>query len=317
MSERDLRMEAASLARSLKRYVERQRGAGDLLAGSAAERRRVQQLSPGTVRESSPSAVSSSAPGPSMTAPASSAAVPDRDLFGAPLAARPSTRPVVEVVDDPIEPAPIQSAAPIDLAHRDEITAAALPLLTQIAGEARACTKCGLCETRTQAVPGVGSARSGIVFVGEAPGADEDRRGEPFVGRAGELLTKIIKAMDEARLVPGVTLDRETVFICNVLKCRPPENRNPLPHEIDMCSPYLRRQLEALEPRIICCLGKFAAELLVGAKGTIGGLRGRIYRYHGAKLIVTYHPAACLRNPAYKRPVWEDMQLLAREYQTD
>ena len=120
--------------------------------------------------------------------------------------------------------------------------------------------------------------------------------------------------MDDARLIPGVALSRETVYICNVLKCRPPENRNPLPHEIETCSPYLTRQLEALRPRIICCLGKFAAELLVGAKGTIGGMRGKVYRYRGAKLIVTYHPAACLRNPAYKRPVWEDMQLLAREY---
>jgi DNA polymerase len=163
----------------------------------------------------------------------------------------------------------------------------------------------------------VGSARSGIVFVGEAPGADEDAQGEPFVGRAGQLLTRIIAAMDEAKLIPGVPLNRETVYICNVLKCRPPENRNPLPNEIESCSPYLRRQLEVLQPRIICCLGKFAAELLVGAKGTIAGLRGKVYRYQGAKLIVTYHPAACLRSPGYKRPVWEDMQTLAREYLTD
>jgi DNA polymerase len=203
---------------------------------------------------------------------------------------------------------------PGGVAARATIVSASTPVLDAVAAEARACRLCGLCETRTQAVPGVGSAQSGIVFVGEAPGADEDRRGEPFVGRAGELLTKIIKAMDDARLIPGVPLSRETVFICNVLKCRPPENRNPLPHEIESCAPYLRRQLAAIRPRIICCLGKFAAELLVGVKGTIGGLRGKTYRYQGAKLIVTYHPAACLRNPAYKRPVWEDMQLIAREY---
>jgi DNA polymerase len=123
--------------------------------------------------------------------------------------------------------------------------------------------------------------------------------------------------MDDAKLIPGVTLDRETVYIANVLKCRPPENRNPLPHEIETCSPYLLRQLEILQPRIICCLGKFAAELLVGVKGTIAGLRGKVYRYQGAKLIVTYHPAACLRNPGYKRPVWEDMQMLAKEYLSD
>jgi DNA polymerase len=204
---------------------------------------------------------------------------------------------------------------PNDAAARAQIHAAALPVLEGIAAEARACTQCGLCQTRTQAVPGVGSARSGIVFVGEAPGADEDAQGEPFVGRAGQLLTQIIGAMDDKRLIPDLKLDRSTVYICNVLKCRPPENRNPLPHEIEQCSPYLKRQLEVLKPRIICCLGKFAAELLVGVKGTIAGLRGKVYRYQGAKLIVTYHPAACLRNPGYKRPVWEDMQLLAREYQ--
>lgn len=212
---------------------------------------------------------------------------------------------------------PFDELDPGGVAERAEIERDSEAFLETIATEVRACTLCGLCETRTQAVPGVGSARSGIVFVGEAPGADEDRRGEPFVGRAGELLTRIIKAMDDAKLIPGVPLTRETVFICNVLKCRPPENRNPLPHEIQSCAPYLRRQLQALRPRLICCLGKFAAELLVGVKGTIGGLRGKVYRYQGAKLLVTYHPAACLRNPAYKRPVWEDMQLLAREYLSD
>ncbi|MEP7027884.1 MAG: uracil-DNA glycosylase family protein [Candidatus Eisenbacteria bacterium] len=188
--------------------------------------------------------------------------------------------------------------------------------LELIAAEVRACTKCALCETRTQAVPGIGSGRVGVVFVGEAPGAEEDRRGEPFVGRAGDLLTKMIQAMDEKQLIPGVSLARESVFIANVLKCRPPENRNPLPHEIEACSPYLRRQLALLQPKVIFCLGKFAAELLVGAKGTIGGMRGTVFRYGDSKLLVTYHPAACLRNPNYKRPVWEDLQLLAREYQT-
>ncbi|MEO6462623.1 MAG: uracil-DNA glycosylase, partial [Candidatus Eisenbacteria bacterium] len=130
------------------------------------------------------------------------------------------------------------------------------------------------------------------------------------------LLGRILVAMDEKQLIPGVSVTRDAVYIANVLKCRPPENRNPLPHEIEACSPHLRRQLAVLQPKIICCLGKFAAELLVGAKGTLGGMRGTVYRYGGAKLIVTYHPAACLRNPGYKRPVWEDMQLLAREYQT-
>jgi DNA polymerase len=200
---------------------------------------------------------------------------------------------------------------------RSALNAAALPVLDAIATEARACEACGLCRTRSQAVPGVGSARSGIVFVGEAPGADEDQRGEPFVGRAGELLTQMIAGMDARALLPGVPLSRETVYIANVLKCRPPENRNPLPHEIEACSPYLMRQLEALQPRVICCLGKFAAELLLGLKGTIASMRGRTYRWKGAKLIVTYHPAYCLRNPSAKKPVWDDLQRLAREYLAD
>jgi DNA polymerase len=236
---------------------------------------------------------------------------PEVDLFGQPV--RVATPALADALAFELPPAhpPLH---PIGANERAAIAQASLQLLEPVAAEVRSCTRCGLCETRTQAVPGVGSAASGIVFVGEAPGAEEDRRGEPFVGRAGELLTKIIQAMDDARLIPGVPLDRETVYICNVLKCRPPENRNPLPHEVETCSPYLERQLEALKPRVICCLGKFAAELLVGVKGSIAGLRGKTYRYQGARLIVTYHPAACLRNPNLKRPVWEDMQLLAREY---
>jgi DNA polymerase len=163
--------------------------------------------------------------------------------------------------------------------------------LDQVASEVVACTKCGLASTRTKAVPGAGSGKVGIVFVGEAPGAEEDRRGEPFVGRSGDLLTKMIQAMDEKQVIPGVSLSREAVFIANVLKCRPPDNRNPLPHEIEACTPYLVRQLALLQPKVIMCLGKFAAELLVGAKGTIGGMRGTVFRYGDAKLLVTYHPA--------------------------
>ncbi len=190
-------------------------------------------------------------------------------------------------------------------------------MLVALADEVRHCTRCGLGALRTNAVPGVGTALSGIMFVGEGPGADEDRLGEPFVGRAGQLLDKIIAAMNQARLLPGLTLDRTTVYIGNIVKCRPPENRVPLPVEVEACTPYLKRQIAALRPRIICCLGKTAAEFLLGSKGSLAGMRGRVYRYEGAKLIVTYHPAACLRNPEYKRPVWEDMQMLAREYLAD
>lgn len=313
----DPRQEAAALVADVRRWLEREEaaGLGDLVATSALRARR--SAEPTSVEAlptaSSPEPISSSVSTPSLSSV-------ETDLFGQPLPAAPriETRPAdvpvqTEVVESPFD----DDLDPGGLAARAEIERDSASLLQTIATEVRACRLCGLCDTRTQAVPGVGSAQSGIVFVGEAPGADEDRRGEPFVGRAGELLTRIIKAMDDARLIPGVPLTRDTVFICNVLKCRPPENRNPLPHEIESCAPYLRRQLAALRPRVICCLGKFAAELLVGVKGTIGGLRGKVYRYQGAKLIVTYHPAACLRNPAYKRPVWEDMQLLAREYLTD
>ncbi len=168
------------------------------------------------------------------------------------------------------EAAPRAALPPLDPAARRAIAAGAAPVLEQIAAEVRACRRCGLCETRNQAVPGVGTALSGIAFVGEAPGADEDRLGEPFVGRGGQLLDRIIKAMDDAHLIPGVPLDRRTVFIGNVLHCRPPENRVPLPHEVEQSSPFLHRQLDALQPRIVCCLGKTAGEHLLGVKATLG-----------------------------------------------
>ena len=180
--------------------------------------------------------------------------------------------------------------------------------LRALAGEVSACRRCGLCEGRTQTVFGEGSHAPRLVVVGEAPGAEEDRTGRPFVGAAGQLLTRMLAA---------IGLRREDVFIANVLKCRPPENRNPLPHEIESCSPYLLRQLEALQPRVICCLGKFAAELLLQLKGTVSSMRGKTYRWRGAKLIVTYHPAYLLRSPSAKRPVWDDLQRLAQEYLTD
>lgn len=312
MSERDSRTEAASIVRSLRRVLERAAAAshGELLWASArvaAER----PAAPSGPARSRPAATGTHVPLDPNALPVPAAA-PDVDLFGVPTRRAADPEPVPDLPSLPT----IVPSHPGGVA-RAGIAREASGVLEVVGAEVRGCTKCGLCETRIKAVPGVGSAESGIVFVGEAPGAEEDARGEPFVGRAGQLLTRIIQAMDDARLIPGVALSRETVYICNVLKCRPPENRNPLPHEIETCSPYLQRQLAALEPRLICCLGKFAAELLVGAKGTVASMRGRTYRYHGAKLIVTYHPAACLRNPNLKRPVWEDMQLLAREYQSD
>jgi uracil-DNA glycosylase len=330
VSHDDPRAEAAGIAHGVRRYLERAAaaGTGDLLAREAVGRAAELEARLGESQEALPAAARRRANDPPAAAAARNpGAPPSHALAGVNPSAEPAAAPArfdspeaarqaagTLAFDLPSHHAPLN---PAGFEARAALFEASLPILGAIAGQVNPCTKCGLSETRTKAVPGTGSARSGIVFVGEAPGAEEDRQGIPFVGRAGDLLTRIIQAMDDAKLIPGVKLDRETVYIANVLKCRPPENRNPLPHEIETCSPYLLHQLETLKPRIICCLGKFAAELLVGVKGTIAGLRGKVYRYQGAKLIVTYHPAACLRNPGYKRPVWEDMQMLAREYLSD
>lgn len=175
--------------------------------------------------------------------------------------------------------------------------------LDDIAAAARACRLCSLYETAKNAVPGHGNPHADFVCVGEAPGANEDEQGLPFVGQAGQLLTKILAA---------IQLSREDVFICNVLKHRPPGNRNPTPDEVAACSPYLVRQIELLSPKVIVALGTFAAQTLLQTKEPIGRLRGRIHRYYGVPLIVTYHPAALLRNPSWKRPTWEDVQLARR-----
>jgi uracil-DNA glycosylase family 4 len=175
--------------------------------------------------------------------------------------------------------------------------------LDEIAEKVRKCTRCSLYATATSAVPGEGDPKADLVCVGEAPGAKEDETGRPFVGQAGQLLTKILAAID---------LTREQVFICNVLKHRPPGNRNPLPEEVEACSPYLIRQLELIKPKVIVAFGTFAAQTLLQTKTPLGQLRGLVHRYHGIPLIVTYHPAALLRNPAWKRPTWEDVKLARR-----
>lgn len=180
---------------------------------------------------------------------------------------------------------------------------AALGSLDAIAQHVAACRGCSLHQTARNPVPGEGNPHAGFVCVGEAPGQTEDELGRPFVGRAGDLLTKILEA---------IQLTREDVFICNVLKHRPPGNRNPAPDEIRACSPYLMRQLELLQPKVILALGTFASQTLLQTTQPIGKLRGLVHRFHGVPLIVTYHPAALLRNPAWKRPTWEDVQLARR-----
>lgn len=165
------------------------------------------------------------------------------------------------------------------------------------------CRRCKLSSGRKNIVFGAGNSQARLVFVGEGPGYDEDLQGQPFVGAAGQLLTKIIQA---------IGLNRESVYICNIIKCRPPGNRNPQPDEINACSPFLKRQLESIAPDFICALGTFAAQTLLQTTTPISRLRGRLYDYMGAKLMPTYHPAYLLRNPEQKRTVWEDMQLLMR-----
>ncbi len=182
--------------------------------------------------------------------------------------------------------------------------------LAAVARDVAACTRCKeLARTRTQTVFGVGNPYARLVFCGEAPGADEDRLGEPFVGRAGQLLTDII--------VKGMKMRREDVYILNILRCRPPGNRTPLPVEAANCREYLDRQLAIIQPKFICCLGAVAAQNLLGTESSIGQLRGRIHDYHGVKVVCTYHPAYLLRNPQAKRPVWDDIQMLMAEMAKD
>jgi DNA polymerase len=178
--------------------------------------------------------------------------------------------------------------------------------LTQVREALGECTRCKLHKGRKNIVFGVGSPKAWLTFVGEAPGADEDQQGEPFVGRAGQLLTRIIEAMK---------LTREQVYICNIIKCRPPANRNPEPDEIAACEPFLVAQLQAIQPKLICALGTFATQTLLRTKEPISKLRGRFHDYHGIPVLPTFHPAYLLRNPHEKKTVWEDMKLLQREYE--
>lgn len=196
------------------------------------------------------------------------------------------------------EPEPLPAPAAEEAAP--EMAAANAAALGDLAREVAACTKCGLCQTRTQTVFGVGNPIADLVFVGEAPGADEDRQGKPFVGRAGQLLTDII--------VKGMRMRREDVYICNVLKCRPPENRDPSPEEVYYCEPYLIRQLEIIRPKVICALGKYAAQTLLKSTASVSRMRGQWWKYHGIPLRVTFHPAYLLRNEKDKVLCWEDIQ---------
>lgn len=167
------------------------------------------------------------------------------------------------------------------------------------------CTKCPLSETRTKFVFGAGNPNADVMLIGEAPGAEEDKQGEPFVGRAGKLLTDILKAID---------FDREEVYIANILKCRPPNNRDPLPSEVEKCKPHLMKQIDLIKPKAILCLGRVAAIELLGKKLTLTKLREEVYELNGIKVMATYHPAALLRNPNWKRGCWEDVKKFRKLY---
>jgi uracil-DNA glycosylase family 4 len=207
------------------------------------------------------------------------------------------------------EPAPRSGAEPAPL-EDDPPRRARIAALSwdEFAADVDACVACGLCKTRNKSVPGVGDVNAEWLFVGEAPGAEEDAKGEPFVGQAGRLLDNMLAALGLAR--------GRNVYIANVLKCRPPNNRTPEPRESDACRPYLERQVELIRPKLIVALGKSAASLLLDTDATIASLRGRVHRYRGVPLIVTYHPAYLLRNLPDKAKAWEDMLLARRTVAT-
>jgi uracil-DNA glycosylase family 4 len=192
--------------------------------------------------------------------------------------------------------APTTPAATVAAVSADTVTK-----LSDLSRTVSVCTRCALQSSRTQTVFGVGNPQAKLMFIGEAPGADEDAKGEPFVGRAGQLLNKIIAAM-------GMT--REEVYIGNILKCRPPQNRDPLPSEVECCEEYLRAQIAIIKPKYICALGRIAAHWLLKTEAPLGALRAGTHTYEGIPVIVTYHPAALLRNPAFKQPCWDDMKKL-------
>ena len=198
-------------------------------------------------------------------------------------------------LDNPVEV--IQSPVEIKTLFRESLT------LEEVIHELGDCRRCSLGGLRTNIVFGEGNPKAELVFVGEAPGGDEDIQGRPFVGRAGQLLTKIIEAMG---------LKRQDVYICNILKCRPPGNRNPKPEEINACEPFLIKQLKVIKPRAICALGTFSSHTLLKTDVPITVLRGKFHSYHGIQLMPTYHPAYLLRNPGAKKHVWEDVQKIMK-----
>lgn len=245
---------------------------------------------PGPVRQIKPLSIDSTTEEAAPSQLAASEAGPKADQVA---------EPQVPYATEVTEPAAVATTPPAENSGGDRIQQ-----LKVLSAEVAGCTACEeLCSKRTQTVFGVGNPAARLCFLGEAPGADEDRMGEPFVGKAGQLLTKIIEAM---------SLTRDDVYILNILKCRPPGNRNPDPKEVDNCRSYFERQLAIIQPEFICCVGSVAAQNLLNTTTTIGKLRGRFHDWQGHKVMATYHPAYLLRNPSAKKLVWEDMQYLMK-----
>ncbi|MEE8576956.1 MAG: uracil-DNA glycosylase [candidate division Zixibacteria bacterium] len=209
-------------------------------------------------------------------------------------------------MDAPISQAPASNASEVATANMIVHTSPQYESLVDHVGAIDNCQQCSLGKTRNKFVYGVGCTTAKLMFVGEAPGADEDRLGEPFVGRAGKLLDKILGAMQ---------LDRDSVYIANILKCRPPSNRDPQPDEMDCCMPYLHEQIRLIKPSMICALGRIAAQALLSTKTPLGRLRGQWHEFENVPLLVTYHPAALLRFAQYKKETWKDMQLIMARMQ--
>ena len=248
--------------------------------------------------EAPPQAVASSdprtapPPGPSSPGPSSPARSP---------LPRPATAPV--------PPSVPQAAGPADDARARHIATLDWPALREaVAG----CQACGLCATRTQTVFGVGDERAHWMVVGEAPGEQEDRQGEPFVGAAGQLLDSMLQALGLTRGTDGPAPPSRRVYIANTLKCRPPRNRNPEPAEMAACEPFLMRQIALVQPKLILAMGRFAVQMVLRSSDPVGKLRGRVHRYQGVPLVVTYHPAYLLRNLPDKARAWDDLCLAAQ-----
>ena len=254
------------------------------------------------VADTADHAATDTQPEPDVVAPAFSPAIPP-----APAIAEPDAPPAWLDEAPPLDDIPY----PVEAAELSfDAAEAAPPSRAQqisrldwhaLQAEVATCTACGLCKTRSNTVFGVGSTQADWLIVGEAPGADEDKQGEPFVGQAGKLLDNMLAAIGLQR--------GEGVFIANVLKCRPPQNRDPNPHEVAQCEPFLLRQIELLQPKIIVAVGRIAAQSLLKNDAKIGALRGQVHRYHGVPLIVTYHPAYLLRSPLEKAKAWQDLCL--------